>query len=231
MAVLSFSLEGRQKGKNMSINGKLSDFSAPLGTAEQGKLILPSGAEHLAITADAAMAELFRARFARHIPKVSVQEGTVTVRYRQYGVTDLLRDGLQRTAGEIVLNASILWTLEVRGGADELHADLRGLTLRGFDLHGDADKLELALPQPQGTVSIGILGDASVVTIRRPAHVSVGISVRGDADVVRLDDLHAVEGLRNWQTPAYRTAADRYDIHIEGDIDQLTLERYQKGNA
>ena len=43
------------------------------------------------------------------------------------------------------------WTIAVGGGLSGLSGDLRGLRLRGLDVRGGVDELELSLPAPDGT--------------------------------------------------------------------------------
>ena len=57
-------------------------LAAPLGAVDTGRLVFTRGASHLTIGVDGSMEDLYRARFEGKVPHVSVQGGTVTVRYR-----------------------------------------------------------------------------------------------------------------------------------------------------
>lgn len=59
-----------------------STFSAPLNATEKARLEITNGVSNLNLTGDPSTLDLFQAQFSSLIPKVSVQNGTVTIRCR-----------------------------------------------------------------------------------------------------------------------------------------------------
>jgi hypothetical protein len=103
-------------------------FAVPLGSSRSGNLRFTGGAHRLLVRADSRVRSLFRARFGDRKPRVGVHGGIVTIRYPRSSNGDWTNCRSELTA-EIVLNTSIPWDVEVRGGASRLLADLRELRL------------------------------------------------------------------------------------------------------
>src|SRR5688500_13214679 len=64
-----------------SRGGEGGEFSVPLGSAQNGRVVFANGASQLAIRAASEMVDLYRARFDGPVPKVEVADSTVTFRY------------------------------------------------------------------------------------------------------------------------------------------------------
>lgn len=205
-----------------SEGGEGGEFSAPLGAAEQGRLVFANGAYRLALRAASGMDDLYRARFGGPAPKVEVAGGTVTFRFprRLGGLLD--RRG---QPGEVTLNAAVPWAIEVRGGAYRVEANLGGLTLTSLVLTRGVSDVDLALPEPSGAVPIVLAGSANKVGIRRPAGVRARLSVRGTVSKLTFDEqsFDVMGGQVRLQSPGYETAADRYEIEITGSANDITI--------
>ena len=203
------------------------DFALPLDGATNGRLAFVHGATKVVLRADAALPHLCRAHFAGPLPTVEAQAGTVTIRYPRFAPIDWLRTGLlkDRHAVEIVLNATIPWTVAIDGGVAKLNADLRALRLGSVDLNGGATGFELALPAPVGIVPVRIGGGASNLTIHRPAGVPVRLQIKEGATRLALDDqrLGAVGGETRLTSRDDQDAPDRYEITIRGGASTLTI--------
>jgi hypothetical protein len=202
-----------------------SDFSAPLAGVTAARLEFRRGASRVTIRS-AGMDELFRAHFEGHVPEVTVNRGTVGIRYRHLSAADWARFAwLDEHSGDIALNASVPWELELRGGVSRLEADLAGLQLTGFEIRGGASHVELALGEPRGIVPIRVRGGVSHVTIWRPAEVPVAASVRGGVSRLALDDQRfgAIGGETRITTGAWRQVTSGYDIEIMGGASHLTI--------
>jgi hypothetical protein len=154
----------------------------------------------------------------------------VTIHYPRSSGGDWLNDRPERLA-EVELNASIPWDVEVRGGASRLLADLRGLRLASLKVDGGTSRLEVVLPAPSGLVTVGILGGASNVAIRRPEGVAARLRVDGGATNLTFDDRHigAAGGALDLQSGDYDGAADRYDIAVTGGANNLSIGK-QRGS-
>jgi hypothetical protein len=206
-------------------------FAAPLGSSTSGRLRFTNGAHRVVIRADLRMRGLYRARFGDRMPTIWVQGGVVTIRHPQVPSCDWLGCRSERSA-EVELNARVPWDVEIRGGASRLVADLRGLRLGSFSLHGGVGRLEVALPAPSGTVAMVILGGASNVAIRRPAGVTARLRVEGGATNLRLDDKHigAAGGELDLRSRDYDRATDRYDVAVTGGANNLSIDE-QRGRS
>lgn len=198
-------------------------FSAPRGARAEGRLEFSRGAAHLAIHS-ASMEDLFRAHFDQPVPSVTVDGGTVTVKYPRFSPRGWLRPGARR-GGNVTLNQDMAWHITVRGGVAYLDADLRNLRLEALELGQGASQVEVWLPRPAGVVSVRIRGGASHVRVRRPAGVPVQLRVsRGVADL-RFDEQAwgAVGGGLRLATPEATQAPDRYEIEISSGAAHLEI--------
>jgi hypothetical protein len=210
--------------------GSGDHFAAPLGLSRSGRLRFTNGAHRIAIQAGSHLRSLYRARFGDRMPIVGVRRGIVTIQYPRFPGGDWLNDRSERLT-EVELNASIPWDVEVRGGASRLTADLRGLRLGSLKVDGGASRLEIVLPAPLGAVSMGILGGASNVAIRRPEGVTARLRLDGGATNLTFDERHigAAGGALDLQSGDYDGAADRYDIAVTGGANNLSISK-QRGS-
>jgi hypothetical protein len=227
----------RKEGDSMSKNAPAAgqpvpggqtgnrDFAAPLGSAKIGRLRFVRGASNVTIQADPAMGELYRARFDGSLPEVWEESGVVIIRYPRFFLHPF---GWRAYSGAVALNPQVPWHVEVRVGASRLVADLSGLELASLDLSGGASRVEVTLPHPSGTVTVGVLGGVSNVTIRRPAGVAARLSVGSGASNLIFDDQRfgAVGAKVELHSPDYDGAADRYDVTITGGANNLTLDAW-----
>ena len=205
-------------------------FSAPLGSSKKGRLRFTNGAHLIAIRANSHLRGLYRARFGDRTPTIWVQGGVVTIRSPRVPACDWFNCGSERPA-EVELNARIPWDVEVRGGASRLVADLRGLRLGSLKVDGGANRLEVTLPIPSGTVALAILGGASNVAIRRPEGVAARLCVSGGATNLKLDHrrIGAAGGELDLRDGGYDGATDRYDVVITGGANNLSIDK-QRGS-
>ena len=197
------------------------DFAAALGNVTSGRLIFSSGTSMLNLYSDAKLTDLYRAHFEGTSPEVKIEVGTVTIRNRRR--LWLLDWGQQGT--EIVLNPSIPWEIEVRGGVSGVMADLTGVDLIGLSVSYGMSSVALKLPFPSGPVRLRVSGGASDVIIQRPAGVPARVRLTGWASTVMFDG-EMLGGVRNdlrLQSPGYEAASGRYDIEISGTVSMVTI--------
>ena len=195
------------------------ELSAPLGDATAGRLEISGNAAHLRIRSDAGAALLYAATFERRGPRIRARGGTVTVAYP--GILSL---GAGR--GVIGLNGTVPWTVEVRGGASNVDADLSGVPLTGFSLIGGSSRVDCRLPRPAGTVVLRIRGGASRVAFRRPAEIPVRVRVTGGLSKLRVDarQYRAMGGPAALDSPGYEDASDRYELAVDGGASHITVD-------
>jgi DNA-binding MarR family transcriptional regulator len=197
------------------------EYSAPVEGVESGRLVFASGASRVTLGADTGMTTLYRARFEGSVPEMKAEGGTVTVRYPR-------RPHLvwRNRAAEMTLNAAVPWQIEIRGGASEINADLRGLDLSGLEIRGGASMVRVTLPEPTGPVPVRIAGGASDVTVRRPAGVPARVHLKGWATHLTFDDQIADATIGSdvrLQSPGYDDASRRYDIEVAGSASSISL--------
>ena len=204
-------------------------FSAPRDAHTQGRLEFSRGAAHLTIHG-ASMEDLFRARFDQPAPSVTVDGGTVTVRYPRFGERGWLRPR-SRLGGEVTLNQDMAWHIEIRGGVAQLDADLRVLRLEALDLGQGASQVQVRLPRPTGVVPVTIHGGASDLRIHRPAGVPVRLRVGHGVADLRFDEQQwgAVGGELRLATPEATQAPDRYEIEIGSGAAHLEITAEEAG--
>ena len=205
-------------------------FSAPLGSSKKGRLRFTNGAHRIDIRANSHLQGLCRASFGDRMPTIWVQGGVVTIRSPRVPACDWVNCGSERPA-EVELNARIPWDVEVRGGASRLVADLRGLQLGSLKVDGGANRLEVTLPVPSGTVALAILGGASNVAIRRPEGAAARLCVSGGATNLKLDHrrIGAAGGELDLRSEGYDGATDRYEVVITGGANNLSIDK-QRGS-
>jgi DNA-binding MarR family transcriptional regulator len=210
-------------------------YAAPVGGTSSGRLVFISGAPRISVRGDASLGELYRAQFRGPIPRVRVREGIVTVSYvrtswlnwrgqlagQAVDVSGHWRDD----RGEIVLNATVPWAIELRGGVSKLNVDARALRLQSFDLHGGASHVQMALPAPEGSVRIALAGGMNRIELERPAGVAMTIDLSGGVLQAIVDGAaHRATGHLALHTPGAGTARDRYEVELSGGISKLEVK-------
>lgn len=200
------------------------DFESPLGDNTRGKLAVVSGVPRITIEGDASMRQLLRAHFERPLPEVKVEDGEVMIRYQSYSLLNWLVYWRQPMAN-IAINASIPWSIEVRGGVSSFEAHLSQVQLTGLDLRGGISHLWATLSEPSGTVLIRIAGGVSDMTMHRPESIPVQVQVKGGISSLTFDEQHfgAMGNTPRLETAGYQEAANRYDIQISGSVSHLSI--------
>jgi DNA-binding MarR family transcriptional regulator len=197
------------------------DIAVALGNITTGRLIFSTGASMLSLRADAEMMDLYRAHFAGTPPEVKFDAGIITVRNRRR--LWFFDWGKQET--DIVLNTSIPWQIDIRGGAAGVTADLVGIDLIELNVSYGMSSVDLKLPVPSRTVPLRVSGGASEVTIEHPAGVPARVRFTGWASAIKFQD-EVLSGIRNdlqLQSPGYEDATGRYDIEISGNASMVTI--------
>jgi uncharacterized membrane protein len=193
--------------------------SAPLRGAAKGRLRFPRGAALVTVRARKAMPDLFWARFTGTKPRVRVVANAVDIESRR----DFRPVTWRLQSAQIALNGSIPWEFEVQEGAWRLTADLRDLQLSMLTFEGGANKVDLRLPHPSGTVPIHF-GAANDISVRRPAGVAVRVVVNGGFGKLKVDG-KSIETTDKQpiQSPGFAREADRYDIEVTGGVYQFVV--------
>jgi DNA-binding MarR family transcriptional regulator len=200
--------------------GDLGDtglFSAPLGSVDSGRLVFHGEGVRLSVQAAEGSASLYQARFEGPLPDVKVKAGVVTMRYPRRWLP-----GAEERVAEITLNTTIPWSVEIRSGGSEVHAELDRLDLREVAAQGVGSMFRFSLAVPSGSVPLDLSGTGSEFTVRRPQHVAARVQMKGWGSGIVLDD-QLDTGSKSVQTPDFEDAKDRYDIHVSGTGSMITV--------
>jgi hypothetical protein len=205
------------------------EFSAPLDEITRGRLVVATGVTHLTVHADTTLPTLYRAHFQGITPDVETTGGTVRVKYRHFYLFDWLdwfRSRGVPPRAEIVLNGTIPWEIDLRGGASRFDADLRGLTLDALSMRGGASRAEVQLPRPTGAVPIRLIGGVSDFTLHRPAGTAIRTRLRGGISNFQVDAHHfgGIGGDTRWESPDCASTPDRYEIAVTGGVSSMTID-------
>jgi DNA-binding MarR family transcriptional regulator len=189
-----------------------AEHSAPLGGLTAARLMFRAGAQELRLRTGRSPTELYRARFDGATPQVRVRDGRVLVGYR-----GLPFDWRKRVA-TIALNRTIPWTIELVGGVSRVEADLRAIDLRGFEVMGGAERIQIELGPATGEVPIRVVGGAKAIRVERPEGSPVRLRIQGGIGRVELDGrpLGKKGGDVTMESRGWGTASGRYAIEVIG---------------
>jgi DNA-binding MarR family transcriptional regulator len=189
------------------------------GFGQQVRMVAETAATRLRLAAGSPIGELIRATFLGPPANVRTSGGSVRMRYRRRMLDTRAREIDAR------LNPSATWSIEVDGGITDLDADLRDVPFGGMHIRGGANHLSLRLPQPSGTVRIGLEGGSSEIRVNRPAGVPVSVVAEGGIAQLRLDGARQQASATDLrlETPGYGRVPDRYLLELEGGVAHLTV--------
>lgn len=200
--------------------GAAGEASAPLGNTTAGHLLFARGVSHAHLDTDVRPEDLYAAQFEGTVPEIDVDGGSVTVRYRRFG----LFEGRPRPS-RFGLSPSIPWDVGIRGGIHRCTMDLRRLLLRSFEVRGGVSELELDLAPPAGTVPLRIVGGISKLTVRRPSGSPLTLQVRGGVSKLMMDDQEfgSVGGQLRLNSRDDHDGPNRHVLEITGGASRLTI--------
>lgn len=203
--------------------GEGKTYSAPLGELQSARLVFSSGVSMLTLRTDAAMDDLYKARFEGPLPDVKAKDGMVAIRYPKR-LLDWTPVGGKRKAA-VTLSTAVPWRILIQGGAAQVTAELGGLDLAGFEVKGGMSMIQLNLPSPSRPVPIRISGGASEIVIRRPAGVPARVHLKGWASAIIFDD-QSFSNMGNdvrMQSPSYDAMSPGYDIEVLSSASMVTV--------
>jgi DNA-binding MarR family transcriptional regulator len=214
----------RLRGDAPEPNPDAYPLSAPLGAIQHARLELAKGGSNLTLgsTADPV---LYRGRYVGPAPRLSVEASVLRLQYARssFRLFDWSRHEL-----ELLLTRSVPWSLQIRGGATKLNADLSELELSGIEIRGGAHQVALKLPEPNGSVSVRIADGANQVTILRPARAAARLRVTSGAAGLVIDSLRlgSVGGETRWESPDFENAKSSFDIEVLSGANMLSVGTY-----
>ena len=201
--------------------GAQKNFTAALEGITSGRLVFSSGAAMVHIRGDDSIPDLYQTHFEGTPPEVKYEQGVVTIRNRKR----LWLLGWGNQAIKVLLNTSIPWRIEIRGGAAGVSADLTTIELIELTANYGASSVDLKLPAPSTTVPVQISGGASSVTILRPKNVPARVRFRGWTSEIDFDNERQGD-MRNdlqLQNADYEDAIGRYDIEFSGNASEVRI--------
>jgi DNA-binding MarR family transcriptional regulator len=217
-------LAGATHGRLIFISGapRLSMTAAPFGAGAVARVVMETSASRLSLSAADGDEHLVRAGFEGGAPDIRAEDGVVTVRYRRS------RLDLQSRHARIALNASIPWTVEIRGGVTDLEGELRAVPLAGLAIDGGVNHLRLALAPPSGTVRLEVNGGSSDAVVERPAGTDFALRARGVVSSLTFDDVRRqnVGKELRMQSRGFGRAADRYELELRGGAARLRIDAF-----
>lgn len=214
--------------ENICLPLESSEFSAPLGGIQSGRLVFASPARQVYLRVSRTKERLYWARFKHQAPGVWLHEGSLTIQYHHSLLTEHPPSAKEPLA-EISLNGSLPWEIEFHNGVSHLNAELNGLQLRSLDILGGASHLHLALSEPLTTTFIYISGGINRGYIFRPSGVGLRIRISGGANQLLFDSrsFNAITEEINLESASFKNASSRYDISIIGGASNLTIDERQ----
>lgn len=195
--------------------------SAPLAGLDTASFELVSDTNAFSLTTADLGADLYR---------VSTPEGSSVVPRVTAG-RDVVRLFLDRSgqggdeAVEVRLNEDVRWRLTMTGGVKRGVFSLAGAKIDGVNLVGGATRIELTLPQPDGTLPIRMSGGVNEFEVRTADAVPVRVRARRGAGQVRLggrtDD--GVARGASFSSKGWAASKDRIDLDAVAGIGTLNV--------
>jgi hypothetical protein len=147
-------------------------------------------------------------------PEVKLDRSTGTLRISQR--LDWFA-GARRLRIDAQLADAIPWEIGLSTGAIRGEFNLASTSLTAFDCRTGASQVDLTVGTPKGSVPIRVEGGALTVNIVRPTGTPIRIQASGGAVQLRADGSRQDGiGSRDWRSPEYDSAADRYDVTVSG---------------
>ena len=128
---------------------------------------------------------------------------------------------------DIELNSRVRWDLRFTGGATERSLDLAEGRLAGVEFVGGTARIELALPAPEGTLTVRMSGGANQFLVRAPAGPPARVRLANGAAAVTLDGRRRAGIARGTvlTSSGWSRADERFDIDLVAGVATLTVER------
>jgi hypothetical protein len=195
--------------------------SAPVDGLRAATFELASGTSTIALRTAAIGDDLFRitaSAATRQQPKATVAGGAVR----------LTLTGGRGARGEVqvLLNADVRWALQVSASVSTGVFDLRGGELASVRLAGDAARMEVRTPRPDGTLPVRVTGGINRLRVQTTGATPARIRIRDGAGAVVLDG-RTTEGVApdaSFTGRGYDDATDRIDVNVQAGIGSVTVQ-------
>ena len=190
-----------------------SGATAPLDGRTVAGFDLVDGAAAISFRSADLGGDLYRITTPSVAPRVTEENGRIRL---------FLGEG---DAVQVALNARVRWNLRVGGGADLSTIDLSQARLVAVDLAGGANRINLTLPRPDGTLTVRMSGGVSQFDVHTADGVPVRVRLGSGAGQVVLDGTrHRGVAAGALFTPArWNDAVDRIDVNAVAGMSALTV--------
>jgi len=204
------------------------DSSEQLGGLSEATLDINYGAASIDIRAGSIDNSLYQAHVdypgGENPPTISLDRETGTLQIRESSsFSPFHLFGGQRRHVQLTLTDQVPWSIQIGGGAANLHLDLRHAQLSKLEISGGANQLDAQLPTPKGTLLISVSGGANNVMMVAPAHTQWRVAVSGGVSAVTINGSSSgnLGGDFQQQSQGYGSATDRFDIEISGGASHI----------
>jgi hypothetical protein len=204
------------------------DASGQIGGLSAASLDLNYGAASIDVKAGGLGDSLYQAHVdypsGENPPTISFDRETGGLQIRESTTFSPFHlFGGRRRHVQLTLTDKVPWSIQIGGGAANLHLDLRHAQLSKLEISGGANQLDAQLPNPKGTVLINVSGGANNVTMVAPAHSQWRVAVSGGVSAVTINGSSSgnLGGDFQKQSPEYGSASDRLDIEISGGASHI----------
>ena len=198
-----------------------NELAAPLAAVRAGRLLFNAGTSVARIATDREMPDLYRVHFEGAAPQIDNNDGVVAIRHKRGSLLAFRKSSVT----EVVLNGSIPWSIEVRGGTSMVTAELADVRLESLMVTGGASMLDVTLGPPAGVVAVRISGGASEFTVHRPRGTAMRLRMRGSMSWATVDGRPAAATSGSaWLEYPGDTANGRYDIEVSGAASMLRID-------
>jgi hypothetical protein len=127
----------------------------------------------------------------------------------------------------VLLNADVRWSMRITGGIKAGVFDLGDAKVDAVDLAGDAARIDLTLPRPDGTLPIRLSGGVNRFEVSTDQGVPVRVRARGGAGQVKLDgrtDDGVARGA-SFLSPHWADSKNRIDLDAVAGVGTLRVGR------
>ena len=198
-----------------------NELSTPLGAVTAGRLLFNAGTSVVRIRAERDTQDLYRVHFEGSPPNIESNDGIVVIRHKRGSLLAFRKSSVT----EVVLNGSIPWSIEVRGGTSMVTAQLADVRLESLAVTGGASMLDLTLGRPTGVIAVRISGGASEFTVHRPRGTSMRLRMRGSMSMAIVDGAPATAAAGTaWLEYPGDAGSGRYDIEVSGAASMLRVD-------
>ncbi|HEX8632173.1 MAG TPA: hypothetical protein VF755_28775, partial [Catenuloplanes sp.] len=129
---------------------------------------------------------------------------------------------------DITLNSQVRWALRLTGGAAEHVIDMSEGELSGLEILGGATRVELNLPEPDGTMRVKMTGGVNEFAVGTPAGTPVRLRIGSGAAQVVLDGKthRGIAPGRVFVPTRWGHADDRVELDAVAGVGTLTLSHH-----